>query len=641
MDDGHMTSLSDAVLALLDSVTGAQSADDTAAALGALLSDDERASILPAVETARRELDGLRRREHELSALYSSARELVGVRDTEGVMRRLVERAHEMLGADVTYLSEFDPETRELHVKTTHGAVSSEFRRLVVPPGRGLVSAIVETRMPQSVSRYADYESQHHEAAVDDAVAAEGIVSMLGVPLRTESAVLGVLFVAMRQERAFTPEQTALLSALADHASVVLQTADVVRELRRSEEEARAALDQLTGHLAERDRANTVHQQLVRSVLGGGGFAPVAVTLAETLDRPVLILDEDGEERAAGGAAESLRTAWSAGSLEGVVQESRASGHVVTVGGDGARIAVGALAAGARLFGAILIGPPADGRPDLGALDLRTVERAAQVGALLALSQEAANDAEHKQQVDLVADILTVSPDRRADVANRARRFGIDLGAIDRVVLLEVPGDRRLDATRAVARVFNGTGLVGELDGYVVALADSTRSGVDAAGLRLAASSALRGRVIAVDASDGSGSLATRFEAARRTARLLGSLGIDDALVSTDEFLPYAAVFDGDQRALGVFLDSTIGAVRRHDGERNTELLATLRAFVRSGASPTKTARTLTFHPNTILQRLERLDRVLGAGWRDDERYFRISLAVRLDELRERVAERA
>ncbi|WP_411156011.1 helix-turn-helix domain-containing protein [Microbacterium sp. NIBRBAC000506063] len=56
---------------------------------------------------------------------------------------------------------------------------------------------------------------------------------------------------------------------------------------------------------------------------------------------------------------------------------------------------------------------------------------------------------------------------------------------------------------------------------------------------------------------------------------------------------------------------------------------------MRNNASPTRTARTLSFHTNTILQRLERLDQILGEGWRDDERMFRIGVAVRLDELRE------
>jgi DNA-binding PucR family transcriptional regulator len=122
-----------------------------------------------------------------------------------------------------------------------------------------------------------------------------------------------------------------------------------------------------------------------------------------------------------------------------------------------------------------------------------------------------------------------------------------------------------------------------------------------------------------------------------RTARLIAALELSDLTASTDDFLPYSAIFDTDARALADFLRDTIGLVRRYDAERNADLLGTLRAFVRNNASPTRTARALNFHTNTILQRLDRLDQVLGASWREDERMFRLGIAVRLDELREQL----
>ncbi|MBQ3358016.1 MAG: helix-turn-helix domain-containing protein, partial [Microbacterium sp.] len=127
------------------------------------------------------------------------------------------------------------------------------------------------------------------------------------------------------------------------------------------------------------------------------------------------------------------------------------------------------------------------------------------------------------------------------------------------------------------------------------------------------------------------------FLAARRTARLLAALELADLTARVEDFLPYSAVLDTDAQGLSAFLRDTIGAVRQYDAERGADLLGTLRAFVRNNASPTRTARALNFHTNTILQRLDRLDHVLGAGWRDDERMFRIGIAVRLDELRERL----
>lgn len=554
------------------------------------------------------EIEALRRRAGELSALYSSARELVAVRDADAVLVRLVERAHEMLGADVTYLSEFDPATGDLHVRATRGAVSAEFRTLVVPAGRGLVSAIAETRLAQAVSRYDDYAQERHDDGVDAAVRAEGIVSMLGVPLLSEDAVLGVLFVSMRQERAFPPEQIALLSALADHASVVVQAAAALRDAQRSEAEAREAVAQLTDHLAARDRANRVHQRLVDAVLGGG-------------------------VRAAAGQGAAGDAAWHDPAVRAAIDESRATGRAARVDGEPAGVAA-ALAAGARLFGAVVI--TGDG-PDLDAVDLRTVERAGQVGALLALSEEAVDAASHRQQTDLVVDVLTAPIERRPDVVARVRRAGFDLERMPVLSVFVVGGDRRADAGRLLARAVGAHGLVGELDGLLVHLPGTTDAGASPAELRDALVATLATEILAVTVPLAGIVPAEAFESARRAARLARALGVEDAWIPGEELLPYAAVLDADQRSLAVFLDGAIGAVRRHDHERGSELLATLRAFVRNGASPTRTARALVFHTNTILQRLERLDSVLGEGWRDDERFFRISLAVRLDELRERL----
>jgi GAF domain-containing protein len=597
------------------------------------LHGEEAADLVEHVHRARREQVRLRRREHELSALFSSARELAELRDSDALLARLVKRAHEMLGGDVTYLSEFDPATRELRVRETSGSVSAAFQHLRVPPGRGLASVIVETRAPQSVTRYDDYELSRHEASIDDAVAAEGLVSLLGVPMLSGEDVLGVLFVANREAYAFAPEEVALLSALADHASVVLQTARTLRDLRDSEDEARGTLDRLTEHLAERERAHTVHQELVHAVLEGGGFSPVAETLASALGRPVVIID--GRERviAAAGLPLSATMTDLDDRTREAIAESRRSGYCVQVESSPGVRAVAALTAGSQHFGALLLG---EGEFHLGAVDRRTVERAAQVCALLALQQEAVAGADHRVQSELVADLLDDVPERRADVERRAQRLGIALTDLDSVLLLAVPGEHRTAAARAVGPFLDDRALVGEYRGYVVA-AYSSRFAADPEQFRARVSRAIQRPVLAVSPPLAPGALPAAFTVAMRTARLLAALGVDDVATSTDGYMPYAAVLDTDARTLAAFLDDTIGVVRRYDSERSTDLLGTLRAFVRNNASPTRTARALNFHTNTILQRLERLDRVLGDDWRDDERLFRIGIAVRLDELRERL----
>lgn len=625
-----------AITVLVDAAQSGERVGPTALG-GALrdlgLADDDVTDVAGRLHLLQTELSRLRRREHELSALFSSARELAELRDSDAVLARLVQRAHEMMGVDVAYLSEFDPDTRELRVRETSGSVSASFQTLRVPPGRGLASVVVESRSPQWVTDYSVYARDRHDSGIDDAVSAEGLVSLLGVPMVTYDDVLGVLFVANRAEKHFSPEEVALLSGVADHASVILQTTQTLRDLQESENASRSNLESLQAHLVERDRANTVHQELVHAVLAGGGFAPVAETLASALGRAVAIVDAQEQVIAAAGLPLSTGMLALNHQVRNAIDESRRSGHCVAVRcGDVS--AVAALSAGSQHFGAMLLG---EGAFDLGAVDFRTIERAAQVGALLELQQEAAAGADHRIRSELIADLLDAVPERRADVERRARRLGVDLSTLDSLLLLSVPGDQQTIAARALSRQLDKHTLVGEYHGFVVAAHSSARRELEVEPLRVHVARTIEHPVIAVVPRLAPDGLSEAFSVAMRTARLLTALEVNDITADVDDFLPYSAVLDTDARGLNAFLRDTIGAVRQYDAERGANLLGTLRAFVRNSASPTRTARSLNFHTNTILQRLDRLDQVLGASWRDDERMFRLSIAVRLDELREQL----
>ncbi len=637
-----MTAETDSIAALLDAAYDPDLVEPTAVSRALQnigVSELESSDLVERVGRSQRELSRLRRREHELSALFSSARELAELRDSDAVLARLVQRAHEMMGVDLAYLSEFEPDTLELRVRVTSGAVSESFRHLRVTPRHGLASAIVESRAPHWIARYDDYADEHnvrYAPPLHDAVSSEGLVSLLGVPMLSRDDVLGVLFVATREETNFAPEQISLLAALADHASVTLQTTQLLAESQRSATEARDALARLTEHLAERDRSNTVHQELVQTVLAGGGFGPVAETLTSALGRSVAILDAQEQVIAAAGLPVAATMLEPDEPTRVAIEDSRRSGHCVVLPGPDVR-AVSALTAGGRPFGALLLG---EGDFELGSVDLRTIERAAQVAALLELQQEAASGADHRVRSELIADLLDDVPERRSDVERRARRLGVDLSSLDAMLLLSVPGDQQTAAARTVARQADDHALVGEYRGFVVVAHSAQRSTLDPDQLRTHVESAIKHPISLVVPRSVRGALPDAFRAAMRTARLLTALEITGITADIDDFLPYAAILDTDARALNTFLRDTIGAVRDYDADRGADLLGTLRAFTRNNASPTRTARALNFHTNTILQRLDRLDHVLGADWRDDERMFRLSIAVRLDELRERLQSR-
>ncbi|MEU3309307.1 GAF domain-containing protein [Nocardiopsis sp. NPDC006832] len=623
----------EAVSMLVTSITDTHhgNADEALRALSHLgLDEPTGRDLSERITRHRRELARLRRREHELGALFSSARELAAERDGDVLLEKIVDRAHQMMGSDLTYLSEYDPRTRELFVRHTIGSVSSDFQALRVPPGKGLASLVVERGSGGSVPRYADFEADRREAGIDTAVRAEGIVSMLGVPMLADDEALGVLFVATREEHEFTPEDTALLTALADHGSVVLQTARTLRSLQRAEDESRRALSRLTEHMIQRDRAHSVHRKLVEAVLTGGDFGTVATTLSEELARPVALYDQAGNPLAEAGEGLTEVDIPQDEEMVRALRRSTESGRLVQLVDEGPVEGVVVFAAGERHLGTVLLGR---GGFPLTDVDARTVERAAQVCALLLLSQEAVAETEYRVHSELIADLLSADEERRQDAIARGRQRGMETVDLTSLLALSVPTGQRGRAVRLAASLAPTPSLAGEHQGLVVVLG---RPGLEsrAEEIRSGVAQHIEGGVLGVIPPEGEQGV--QFPLVKKTVRLLEALRVSDVLAETSDYIPYAAIFDTDAPGMTHFLHRSLGEVKRYDAERGTELLRTLRAFVHHGAGPTRTARALNFHVNTILQRLERLDRILGDGWREDENYFRISLAVRMDELRER-----
>lgn len=574
------------------------------------LSEQNAARLRLEIRSLRATSDRWRRRGQELAALFSSARELAELRDVDELLGRLVERAHDLVGTDVTYLSEFDEKSRELRVRTTLGTVAPSFLGLRVPPGMGLASQVVEGRRPYWTSKYATMTQAPHDSAIDAAVAAEGLVSLLGVPLLAGDEVIGVLFAANRVEHAFSPEEISLLSAFADHAAVVLQTARLLARTQDLASETQRAYGELARHVEAMERASEVHSDLTSLVLQGGEAPDVATALGRALRCHVTLLDTDHLN----------------GPVADAVDRSRRSGRCEPASDGTYAVAV---LAGPTLLAALLL---EQGAVEFGPVELRTAERAAQITALLRLKQDALIEAEQRVRGDLLADMLSDDTDRRTDITTRARARSIRLQELRSVVVVSVPADLRREAVRALRRP---GGLVGEHANRVVVLTSDPDPAAASAFVHTTVSRTIRAPVLAVGASfaDANVDLRAQVDAASACARILPSLGLSDTAVTADEYLPYTALFGPGEARVTNYVRHVIGPVLDWDARHAVKLLPTLAAYLGNRMSPVATSRALHLHKNTVLQRLDRANELLGDDWQEPDRLFRITVAVRLAHL--------
>ncbi|MFI2614614.1 helix-turn-helix domain-containing protein [Streptomyces sp. NPDC018584] len=583
---------------------------------------DDLAALDEATDVAlrvHRTLGAHRRREAELTALFDTAGDLAALRDADAVLRAIVRRAKLLLGTDVTYLSLNDEAAGDTYMRVTDGSIAAAFQQLRLGMGEGLGGLVAQTARPYVTGDYQHDPRFHHTDAIDSAVRQEGLRAILGVPLRLGSRVIGVLYAADRAARAFATEEIVLLSSLADHAAIAIDGARLLEETRAALVDLNAANETIRAHSQAMRRAEQAHDQLTDLVLGGGGAGDVADGIAALLDGGVLIHDADGVELAR-TAAEPLPPPARA------VAASRASGHAVPQDGTW----VCAVLAGPELLGSIAL----TGRAELADADRRLFERASVVTALLLLLRRSVAETEDRVRGELLNDLLSTTGDP-VSLASRARRLGVRLDGAHGVFAAHsgsAPRQRLLAAAHRIARAHSG--LAGLHHDGVVLVTPTGAPGEDARILAAELGQAVGAPVTvgaAGPAEDPAGLPGAHAEALRclSALRALGHVGHGAALGD----LGFVGLLIGGQADLGGYVRATIGPVLDYDAERGTELVRTLEAYFGEDRSLTRAKAVLHVHVNTVVQRLERVGRLLGGDWSGPARSLEVQLALRLHGL--------
>ncbi|MFE2111081.1 helix-turn-helix domain-containing protein [Kitasatospora sp. NPDC059463] len=643
MNDLH-TSSAPALRRLLDLLASGAATEDFADVLADARRQGAPAAVLSEIDDAtwqalrvHRTMRQHRRREAELTALFDTAGDLAASRDLDAVLQAIVRRARMLLGTDTAYLTLPDEGAGDTYMRVTDGSVSVLFQTLRLSLGDGLGGLVAQTARPYATPDYRADERFHHTGTIDAGVLDEGLVAIIGVPLLLGGRVIGVLFAADRSPRAFSPDEVALLCSLAAHAAIALDTARSLADTRAALTELNSANELIRAHSAAVQRAEQGHDRLTDLVLRGAEVPDVAAAVAALLGGGIAVLDTEGEPLAGRAGAPGTGLAEAAAA-------SRAEGRAVRHGGAW----VCAVLAGQEQLGTLVL----RGRPDLDDADRRLFERAGVVTALLLLLRRSVAETENRVRGELLADLLT-APDRDpAGLTARGRRLGVDLGR-PHLVLVAEPGDARDAGARARLAgaagryLFGSRGISAEHGEAVVLLvpdgdgaedggADDAGDGAQRAAGRAAERLArLAGFPVTVGAgrpAAGPVALAAAYAEGLRCVRALRVLGRSGEGASA-RALGFLGVLLGDGHDVAGFVRGTLGPLLEYDARRGTELVRTLRAYFDCGGSLTRAKDELHVHVNTVVQRLDRVEVLLGRDWNGPERSLELQLALRLQLL--------
>lgn len=595
---------------------------------------------LEIVTELRNELERHRTRSSGLRGLFETACDLTSIQDIEAVLQAIARRSRQLLATDVAYLMLIDSERGDTYMRVTVGTVAPDFTMIRLPMGIGLGGLVAKECSPHWTADYlGDNRFVHH---IDDVVMDERLVAILGVPLKVDRRLLGVLFAADRQARTFSQDEISLLSSLADYAAIALENASVFQDTVNTMGEitmAKTLLDVSYGRL---QASIDFHEQLVNCVLAGGSTGDVARAVVETVGGSLAVLDFEGRAlaragtRAVNDAEHPLFIL--ARSVEGRDLVARADAErrsfLVELGGCEYRVVP--IAAGGECFGAIVWF--ADTATDV---DTSMLQWAATVMALLLLSARARDEVENRVREELLVELLTVAPADRTGLIRRARLLGVDLDQ-DWIVLVAQPSSgmvTRSVRARCSALASTTRGLAAARVDHVVLIVP----GADAEGAADSAATQLSNLADDVIVTVGAvgpcrdlNRVATLAEQARICAQAMEVLGRRGRGGTAKQMGVYGVLLASNgQPQFEAWITGVLGPIRDYDKRRRTSLMETLTKYFEHEGRVASAAEALMLHPNTMYQRLSRLDRLLGDGWRSGDRALEVRLALRFDHLRQ------
>ena len=164
------------------------------------------------------------RKIRDLSSLLEIARAMSVEKDLYALLDLIIEKAIKVVDAERASLFLVDSETNELWTRVV---TDLEIREIRLPVGQGIAGHVAETRKVENIDDV--YQDERFDRRWDEKTGYQ-TRNMLTLPLLThEGKVVGVVQVLNKVSGPFTEYDIELLSALASHAAIALDNAQLVQ----------------------------------------------------------------------------------------------------------------------------------------------------------------------------------------------------------------------------------------------------------------------------------------------------------------------------------------------------------------------------------------------------------------------------
>lgn len=594
-------------------------------------------------------LERAHRNETHLEALNRTASEIASVLEIEDVLTAITERAAELLDAPIAYLLLVDKTRNEIAMRFAQGAETPEFIELRLALGEGVGGRVARQLEPFFTTDYLNDSRFDHDSHVDEVVRAEGIKSILSLPMHVFGELVGVMHVADRMPRSYSSDDIDVLMGLARHAALAIRNTQLYNDARnalRALEESNNAVRAQNERL---ERAQSVHQQLSEIVLAGQGLSGAVRLMAKALEVKVCILDD------------SLRP------LEGAGDPDDAFGKRLFEGGVGERGVVRSaveavigrldvleparltpappgrvrpwlvtpIVAGGHLLGSMWV-ESTDERLDA---ERELVEQAGRVLGLELLREQSVAEVGKRLRREFIDELLSPQPATNADLFRRGREHGLDIREPHHLLVVfvghaeGVAADRARERALEVVRSYAFTDLAVDRGGALVALVAEQVHAHAEIGEALERMGYEHGLVAVLSAPcGGAREYRAAYAIAERFAKLFPPRRRKTSFLTLENARSLSLLFrEGGEAEAREFVEAVLGPVVALKPDQSEELIRTLDAHMTADRRPAWTAKALHVHVNTVYYRLKQLESLLGPDFDTPNKLLdlRVALLVR------------
>jgi len=572
----------------------------------------------------------------ELVFLQRLALAAASTPEPDALLKLIITETTGALETDVCSVYLWDAAQEVLVLVATNGLSQAAVGKHRMKLGEGVTGWVAKHRQPLPVPDVRKERRFTWNPGVDQ----ERYVSMLSVPILAGPRMVGVLNVQTIAERQFTQSDLSFLGAIAAQVAGIIERSELQRRLQQQ--------------LHESELSHQIHARFTHLALSGAGLRSILEAIQSLAESPVALYGPDGHWMLGSKSRTGRRLEVPPGLKDG-------SMDLATLPGPGGRS--GALVlpvrAGDDLLGYLLATEP--DTPVDGNSRLRALEHGTTVLALELAKERAAAQVERRLRGDLLEALLTrgLEETEASRLARQAERLGFRVTPTTWVLLLE-PDDEAsqqvLSAPMTQDRVhgaltdlaqrrYPGSLLVARATAIVLLI---PAAGGDAAAeleaLERFAELLLKTvHSVAEDASLSAGignrtetvaDLPQAHDEARQAIRLMRHGGRRGGRSSYRSLGAFRLLLEVERpESLRRYVTEMLGPLERYQEGRETPLLQTVEELILAHWNQREAARRLHIHINTLLYRIQRIEKLTGYSLSDPETRVALAVAVRARSL--------